>query len=75
MKPFNHMSAYEFSEWKMSHMTKSDPEKLAFAVNAVVTAMSILETIDDEYMFPTHEYETLQDIRTDLTNMVNDNAS
>ena len=31
MKPFNHMSAYEFSEWKMSHMTKPDPVKLAFA--------------------------------------------
>lgn len=70
MKPFNHMTAYEFAEWKMTLMSRSDKEKLASAVNAVITAMMILETIDDEYEFPTHEYETLQDIRTDLTNAV-----
>ena len=48
MKPFNHMTAYEFAEWKMTPMSRSDKEKLASAVNAVITAMMILETIDDE---------------------------
>ena len=53
------ISGYTFHDWRMEATRGTDKQKLQAAVDAVCTAMSILEGIDDEYEFPVSEYETL----------------
>ena len=68
MRLITDMGGYEFHDWKIKAMRGEDKMKIEIARDLVATAMSVLEGIDDEYEFPTCEYETLDDIRTDLTN-------
>lgn len=65
---FLNMGAYAFSNWKMNILGADDHTKHSNAAQLVATAMEILESIDDEMLFPTSEYETLADVRTDLIN-------
>ena len=62
------MGGYAFHDWKLKALKGTDRQKLETAIDCVRTAMSILETIDDEMEFPVHEYETLDDIQIELTN-------
>lgn len=65
---FLKMSGYQFSEWKVNILRCDDHTKHSNAAQLIATAMEILESIDDEMLFPTSEYETLADVRTDLVN-------
>ena len=66
------MGGYEFHDWKIKAIRGTDKHKLDAARLLVRSAMSILETIDDEYVFPTSEYETLDDVQIELENWKNE---
>ena len=68
MKLITDMGGYEFHDWKIKALRGKDQTKLEIARDLVATAMSVLEGIDDEYEFPVSEYETLDDVRIELTN-------
>ena len=65
---FLDMGAYAFSNWKTNILKADDHTKHSNAAQLIATAMEVLESIDDEMLFPTSEYETLADVRTDLIN-------
>ena len=68
---FHEIGGYAFAEIKQESR-KPDHVHLMQAAQLVACAMEIMERVDDEYLFPTHEYETLADIRTDLINYPQD---
>ena len=68
---FHELGAYAFAEIKQESR-KPDWVHLNQAAMLIACAMEILERVDDEYLFPTMEYETLADIRTDLINYSQD---
>ena len=72
MKLLTEMGGYEFHDWKIKALRGRDSIKLELARDLVATAISVLEGIDDEYEYPVHEVETLDDMRTELTNAAND---
>lgn len=66
---FRDLSAYGFSEIKSrEHSRAPDKAHLEDAVLFLTMTIEILERIDDEMLFPIHEYETLADVRTELIN-------
>ena len=65
---FLDMSVYAFADWKQNILRVDDHTKHSNAAQLIAAAMQILESIDDEMLFPTSEYETLADVRTDLIN-------
>lgn len=65
---FHRMTGYEFTNWKMNILKADDHTKHSNAAQLIATAMEVLEHIDDEMLFPTSEYETLADVRTELIN-------
>ena len=69
---FLEISAYEFSDIKSRQRWQGDKEALQHASKMVACALECLERINDEYNFPTGEYETLAEIRTDLINYAQD---
>ena len=68
MKLITDMGGYEFHDWKIKALRGPDRVKLEIARDLVATAMHVLEGVDDEYEFPVSEYETLDDVRLELTN-------
>ena len=68
MRLLTELGGNEFHDWKIKALRGSDLMKLEIARDLVATAMSVLEGVDDEYEFPVSEYETLDDIRIELTN-------
>ena len=68
MNLLTEMGGYEFHDWKLKANRGTDKMKLETARDLVASAMRVLEGVDDEYEFPVSEYETLDDIRLELTN-------